>query len=208
MDQRIVGSNQSHSTVSDLISHFVSKIIHSDFTFSQHVPLMASSGRTSNCLSINGIIYKSSKLKLRKTEVPNSFTPPKANSSAPKYAAPAYRRLCVRGENFLLDANGKNLIRLGDTQNAPVSETAIKRIDIGHITFVQKSNNTFERTDYHRSRFHLNAAKQRSINLLTSKLAKSNVPCLIYRKLGKCAAFDRKKCSKLHDPKQVDICQK
>lgn len=149
-------------------------------------------------------------MKLRKTAAPVQSQPPKSNattSTASKFAS-AYRRLTVRGENFLLDANGKNLIRMGGTQNPSATEKAIKRIDIGRITFVQKSNDTFERTDYHKNRFHLNAAKQRSINLLTSKLAKSNVPCPIYRKLGKCAAFDRGRCSKLHDPKQVDICQK
>lgn len=180
---------------------------------SQHVPpgpFVASSSRTSNCLNINGIVYKSSKLKLRKTDVPSTHTTsPNTSVSTTSKFAPAYRRLTVRGENFLLDANGKNLIRLADsTHNASTIEKAIKRIDIGRITFVQKSNNTFERTDYHKNRFHLNTAKQRSINLLTRKLVKSNVPCLIYRKLGKCAAFERGKCSKLHDPKQVDICQK
>lgn len=176
--------------------------------FSQNVPFVTSSSRASNCLSINGIIYKSSKLKLRKTDANSHHSSPANTASAASAFTPAYRRLIVRGENFLLDANGKNLIRLGGTPNTPSTETAIKRIDIGHITFVQKSNNTFERTDYHKNRFHLNAAKHRSINLLTSKLAKTNVPCAIYRKLGKCAAFDRGKCSKLHDPKQVDICQK
>lgn len=178
------------------------------FHSSQNVPFVASSSRASNCLSINGIIYKSSKLKLRKTAVSSDHSLPNSTASAASTFTPAYRRLTVRGENFLLDANGKNLIRLGGTPNTPTTETAMKRIDIGHITFVQKSNNTFERTDYHKNRSHVNAAKHRSINLLTSKLAKTNVPCAIYRKLGKCAAFDRRKCSKLHDPKQVDICPK
>lgn len=187
---------------------YSNSFINSGFHFS-HIPFVASSSRPSNCLNINGIIYKSSKLKLQKTDAPISLPSPKATTSAASKFVPAHRRLIiVRGENFLLDANGTNLVRMGSTQSPSATETAIKRIDIGRITFVQKSNNTFERTDYHKNRFHLNAAKQRSINLLTSKLAKSNVPCPIYRKLGKCAAFDRGKCSKLHDPKQVDICQK
>lgn len=175
------------------------------YHFSNHIPFVTSSNRAQNCLSINGIIYKSSKLKLRKTDVPSTFTSSNIAATTSTKFQPTHRRLTIRGENFLLDANGKNLIRL-DGSHSNASTT--KRIDIGHITFVQKTNNTFERTDYHKNRFHLNAAKQRSINLLTRKLAKSNVPCAIYRKLGKCAAFDREKCSKLHDPKQVDICQK
>lgn len=125
-----------------------------------------------------------------------------------------YRRLTVRGENFLLDASGKNLVRvqtndsLLDKSNAlaTVKPTTIKRIDIGKVTFVKKSNNTYERTDYHKNRYHLNVAKQRSIQMLVNRMVKTNVPCPIYRKLGKCAAFERGKCAKLHDKKLIDIC--
>lgn len=118
----------------------------------------------------------------------------------------------MRGENFSLDANGRNLVRETTTTSHAIqamptpSIKSIRRIDIGKITFVRNSNGTFERTDYHKDRFHLNVAKQRSIQLLTSRLVKSNVPCLIYRKLGKCVAYERGKCTKLHDNKFVDIC--
>lgn len=157
----------------------------------------------STYLNINGIYYKSSKTKLQKALVQSQ--PQKSSSTLP---FSSHRRLIVRGESFLLDASGKNLIRIQNTNKSIAPERTIERIDIGKITFVRKSNNTYERTNYHKNRFHLNAAKQRSINLLTNSLVKSNVPCMIYRKLGKCAAYERSKCSKLHDPKQVDICQK
>lgn len=123
-----------------------------------------------------------------------------------------YHRISVRGENFSLDANGRNLVRETTATSHAIqamptpSIKSIRRIDIGKITFVRNSNGTFERTDYHKDRFHLNVAKQRSIQLLTSRLVKSNVPCLIYRKLGKCVAYERGKCTKLHDNKFVDIC--
>lgn len=159
-------------------------------------------------LNINGILYKSNKRKLEKTTtVANNYslktTKPTSAAAAQKDSKSSYRRLIVRGENFLLDATGKHLIRDSSTAN---KENTIKRIDIGKVTFVKKSNNTFERTDFHKSRYHLNMAKQRSIQMLTNRLVKTNVPCPIYRKLGKCAAFERKKCLKLHEKKFVDIC--
>lgn len=166
----------------------------------------------STLLNINGILYKSNRRKLEKTTIssPYSIKKPKTLTTKSK----PYRRLIVRGENFLLDASGKNLIRVQTNENQSNSNTKqmdtnaviIKRIDIGKITFVKKSNDTFERTDFHKSRYHLNVAKLRSIQTLTNRMVKMNVPCPIYRKLGKCAAYVRGKCAKLHDKKLVDVC--
>lgn len=169
--------------------------------------------KTPSFLNINGILYKSSRRKLEKTTITSQYTLTKTNATVSK-PKQSYRRLIVRGESFLLDANGKNLIRMQADQKHAINKTActsagaalITRIDIGKITFVKKSNNTYERTDYHKSRYHLNVAKQRSIQLLTNRLVKTNLPCPIYQKLGKCAAFVRGKCTKLHDKKLVDVC--
>lgn len=157
-------------------------------------------------LNINGILYKANQRKLEKTTTSNSkYFIDKTKLNA--HTDPSYRRLTVRGETFLLDANGKNLIKVqNEKPTTTIAAGTIKRIDIGRITFMKKSNGTFERTDFHKSRFHLNVAKQRSIHMLTNRLVKTNVPCPIYRKLGKCAAFERRKCTKLHDEKLVDIC--
>lgn len=167
-----------------------------------------SSQKSLTYLNINGILYKANPRKLEKTTTPNSkYSLNKTNINSNTDAS--YRRLTVRGETFLLDANGKNLIKVQNekqTMNGGCASGTIKRIDIGKITFMKKSNGTFERTDFHKNRFHLNVAKQRSIQLLTNRLVKTNVSCPIYRKLGKCAAFERRKCTKLHDKKLVDIC--
>lgn len=170
-------------------------------------------------LNINGILYKSNRRKLEKTvsntsntpyAMPSTATPQSSSTKTPQ----SYRRLIVRGENFLLDASGKNLIRVATSNKPSMGQSnaietnagLLKRIDIGKVTFVKKSNGTYERTDYHKSRYHLSVAKQRSINTLTNRLVKTNVPCPIFRKLGKCAAFIRGKCAKLHDKKLVDVC--
>lgn len=168
----------------------------------------------STLLNINGILYKSNRRKLEKTTISSPYSIKKPKSLTTKSKPSSYRRLIVRGENFLLDASGKNLIRVqtngnpsnSNTKQMETSAAIIKRIDIGKITFVKKSNDTYERTDFHKSRYHLNVAKQRSIQTLTNRMVKMNVPCPIYRKLGKCAAFVRGKCAKLHDKKLVDVC--
>lgn len=166
-------------------------------------PSIAAHRKSSTFLEINGIVYKSNQRKLEKTTMSSKYSLRKTSKTSL-----SYRRLIVRGENFMLDANGKNLVRVQSNTNAMVPDSIAnrKRIDIGKITFVKKSNDTYERTDFHKSRYHLNVAKQRSIQMLTNRLVKTNVPCPIYRKLGKCAAFVRGKCAKLHDKKLVDVC--
>lgn len=168
--------------------------------------------KSSSVLNINGILYKSNRRKLEKTSLTPQY--PLAKRSTPgENPQKSYCRLIVRGENFLLDASGKNLVRVQNGTPTSSSQSSVgtsalllKRIDIGKITYVKKSNDTYERTDFHKSRYHLNVAKQRSIQMLTNRLVKSNVPCPIYRKLGKCAAFSRGKCTKLHDKKLIDVC--
>lgn len=174
-------------------------------------------------ISINGIVYKSTNTKLQKTPAPSIGNAIKSTTASSPNSISAfangsklsnYRTLFVRGEKFLLDPSGRSLRRTTTSTTSTNSSTMVNkssllsRIDIGGLTYVQKSNNTFERTDFHKNRFHLNVAKQRSINVLSQNLVKTNVPCPVYKKLGKCAAFKRSKCTKLHDPKFVDICPK
>lgn len=171
------------------------------------IPSVSALRKSTSYLDINGILYKSSNRKLEKTTLSNKYSI--TNIKRPNVQS--YCRLIVRGENFLLDSNGKNLIRVQSSGTRPIndlSSTLInrKRIDIGKITFVKKSDDTYERTDYHKNRYHLSMAKQRSIQMLTNRMMKTNVPCPIFRKLGKCAAFIRGKCAKLHDKKLVDVC--
>lgn len=184
---------------------FSNTVNHSLVKPSNLLSIAAAPGKSSSFLNINGILYKSNRRKLEKTTLSSKYSLTKTPTSNSNQS---YRRLIVRGENFLLDANGKNLIRVQSNGKQVINDTAAnrKRIDIGKITFVKKSNDTYERTDFHKSRYHLNVAKQRSIQMLTNRLVKTNVPCPIYRKLGKCAAFVRGKCTKLHDKKLIDVC--
>uniref|UniRef100_A0A182MRV1 C3H1-type domain-containing protein n=1 Tax=Anopheles culicifacies TaxID=139723 RepID=A0A182MRV1_9DIPT len=163
-------------------------------------------------VNINGVLYRSSTNKLQKS-VSRS---PTAVGHAP--AKPARKTkehyLIIRGMRFALDRNGMKLRSVGNgpADNAATSksttEPRLNRIDIGGLTYKARKDGVFIRTDNHKTRNHLSVAKQRSIQVLASKLRKCNEPCHIYRRLGKCLAHQRGKCPKVHDPKHVSICQK
>lgn len=167
-------------------------------------------------VSINGVFYKSSGSKLQRQ---NAISPAKVVQSPSTINVPTLSRnlslfgskLRVRGALFLVEANGKKLRRVHEDTGSEALQTSTPlktRIDLGRMTFIATENNTFIRTDRHKTQAHLNVAKKHSIRVLRRTLVKSNVPCPIFRKVGKCQAHDRDRCNRLHDPKQVAICPK
>ncbi|XP_050074038.1 zinc finger CCCH domain-containing protein 3 [Anopheles maculipalpis] len=165
-------------------------------------------------VNINGVLYRSSTNKLQKSVTPSPSsightTPPKPARKTKEHF------LIIRGMRFALDRNGMKLRSVGNatveaaaTSKPFAPEPRLNRIDIGGLTYKARKDGIFIRTDNHRTRNHLSMAKQRSIQVLASKLRKCNEPCHIYRRLGKCLAHQRGKCPKVHDPKHVSICQK
>ncbi|XP_052894920.1 zinc finger CCCH domain-containing protein 3 [Anopheles moucheti] len=163
-------------------------------------------------VNINGVLYRSSTNKLQKSV---ARSPPALDHSPVKPARKTKERyLIIRGMRFALDRNGMKLRSVGNgTVNTAAAsrittEPRLNRIDIGGLTYKARKDGIFIRTDNHKTRNHLSVAKQRSIQVLASKLRKCNEPCHIYRRLGKCLAHQRGKCPKVHDPKHVSICQK
>lgn len=167
-------------------------------------------------VSINGVFYKSSGSKLQRHNAVNSANvvhrPSTDHASPSKNLRLSGSKLRVRGALFLVEANGKKLRRIHDETGSATMLTSSMlsktRIDLGRMTFIATENNTFIRTDRHKTQAHLNVAKKHSIRVLRRTLVKSNVPCPIYRKVGKCQAHDRDRCNRLHDPKQIAICPK
>ncbi|KAH8319548.1 hypothetical protein KR067_005338 [Drosophila pandora] len=169
-------------------------------------------------VSIHGVMYKKiSKNKITKLDA--NRTAPMANSTSPRTLTRTLsgRTLFVSGNKFVLDPSGCRLTRVSTksptevTASAPklsINRTTLRRIDIGGLTYVAspKTQNVFIRTSNHLSRAHLITARHRSLTLLNKPLVKTNVPCAIFQKLGKCAAHSRGKCRKLHDKRQVAIC--
>lgn len=113
----------------------------------------------------------------------------------------------VRGEKFLLDKNGKTLIRQSSNVENK-SSLVFKRIDIGGVTYLEKSQNVLIRTNVHQARSIVNYAKQKSIATLCQLRKRSALPCMIYHKFGKCIRHSKGLCMYKHDPKNIAICKR
>lgn len=153
-------------------------------------------------LNINGVLYKTSSNKLLRHTISN--TAPNTSDASP---TSKNRTLIIRGTKFFVDQSGSRLRRVSISSNV-ASAMNMHRIDVGGMTYLEVAPNTFQRTDSHRTRVHLNTAIQKSINLLARNRTKNNVPCAIYRRLGKCIALERGRCPKVHDPQRITICPK
>ncbi|PSN31596.1 hypothetical protein C0J52_22466 [Blattella germanica] len=164
------------------------------------------------CLvQIGGVLYKTSKLKLTKSQINNKSTPHVASqySKFKKTKKNSSLIVSVRGNKFLMDPSGKKLVKMSQKQMTEKETISpVKRIDIGGVTFIQKSKNVLIRTNTHTARNVVSQAKQKSIAMLTNKLRKTNQPCMFYHRFGKCSRKETGTCPYLHDPKQVAICKK
>ncbi|KAM7355149.1 zinc finger CCCH domain-containing protein 3 [Cochliomyia hominivorax] len=184
-------------------------------------------------LNINGLLYKSTKnsLKLKDmVRVRNSSDSPIKSSKILAAGQKSIANLVpksnqglsifVRGTKYVMDANKFKLTRVTNNENG---STMLKtpnnnsskapmchRIDIGGYTYISTNSakNVLIRTTNHLSRAYVHNAKQKSLQLLTKRLVKTNIPCPIFQRIGKCAAYERGKCSKVHNKLQVAICGK
>lgn len=102
-------------------------------------------------LNINGTLYKSSRTKLEKAEgkPPNSGQTTKPSTTQHKLGE---RVVFVRGDKFILDKGGRKLTR---AKSDGAEHFALKRIDIGGLTYVADSQDTFVRTNNHKTRNYL-----------------------------------------------------
>uniref|UniRef100_A0A1A9WTH9 C3H1-type domain-containing protein n=1 Tax=Glossina brevipalpis TaxID=37001 RepID=A0A1A9WTH9_9MUSC len=161
-------------------------------------------------LNINGLLYKSTRNTLQLKES-KAFCKP---TSVLKPILKSPLSIYVRGTKYMMDPEKFKLTRVVGTNASPSDEneklksTVCRRIDIGGFTYTSTSKNVFTRTTYHLNRAYINNAKQRSLQLLTKHLTKSNVPCPIYQRVGKCVAFERGKCFKVHNKLQVNVCNR
>nr|CAD7439987.1 unnamed protein product [Timema bartmani] len=163
--------------------------------------------RKSNLVQIGGMLYKCTRNKLTRT--------PASKISETAGAGAVEKRghvLYVRGDKFIMDSAGKTMRRIpadgGLRENVPLKRGARTRIDIGGVTFLQKSPNVLIRTETHKARSILSQAKQKSIAILTQKMRKSNELCMFYQRFGKCSKKEKGLCPKVHDPKRIAVCRK
>lgn len=171
-------------------------------------------------LNINGLLYKSTRNSLKLKDLTNTniaTSPTKKSTNAQDTKPSPGLTIFVRGTKYVMDPQKFKLTRVstsiekGNTSSSSSSNSGrCSRIDIGGFTYVSApaTRNILIRTRNHLARAYVNNAKQKSLQLLTKRLVKSNIPCPIYQRVGKCAAFERGKCLKVHNKQQVAICPK
>ncbi|XP_015591305.1 zinc finger CCCH domain-containing protein 3 isoform X2 [Cephus cinctus] len=150
-------------------------------------------GCTTALLRIGGVLYKSSRNQLIRS---NIHTP---SSKKKRYV------INVQGDKFLMASDGKKLCRLSSIGESS-SVINKSRISIGGITYVEKTPNVLVRATS--KTIISNKVKQRSIQILRNKMRKNNQPCLFFQRFGYCANQVKSTCHKLHDKKQVALCKK
>lgn len=165
-------------------------------------------------LNINGVFYKSTRNKLQRHDHSNAAKAAAATPELTPSPGTNVRSFSVRGTKYTVSADGKRLQRnrIADPLVVSSAKSAVRtaRLDFGGLTYVQVAPGTFECNGSHRTRDHLTTARNKSINMLLALggRTKSNVPCLIYQRLGKCRALERGRCPRVHDAKRVAICSK
>ncbi|OWF38016.1 uncharacterized protein LOC110466770 [Mizuhopecten yessoensis] len=175
----------------------------------------------SSFVVINGMLYKSSSKSLVRTSPVKSVASSTAdsfrNSSivVKKMQSKSMKLVTVRGVQFQMDAGGKTLRRVnspsitqGDSRQ---SQTTVKRLDIGGVTFVRNSQGALERVGSANTRVVANRVIHKSIAAATARYRKSNTLnklskqyCLFFNRFGKCKRGD--KCPYIHDPDKVAVC--
>lgn len=196
---------------------------------SRHISTLNPAGTPgkSNFVIINGMLYKSSSKSLIKTSPVKMSQTRSASASisntsnrtsgivVKKMESDCMKVVTVRGVQFQMDAGGKTLRRVQSTSSSQgetqQSQTTVKRLDIGGMTYIRNSQGTLERVGSANTRVVANRVINKSIAAATARSRKINKRnklskqyCLFYNRFGKCKRGD--KCSYIHDPDKVAIC--
>ncbi|XP_033755049.1 uncharacterized protein LOC117337998 [Pecten maximus] len=195
---------------------------------SQHVSTLQPT-RTlgkSSFVVINGMLYRSSSKSLIKTS-PVKMAPVKSAASSvdkssktasiivKKMQSKSMKLVTVRGVQFQMDAGGKTLQRVHSTSSSQgdsqQSQTTVKRLDIGGMTYVRNSQGALERVGSANTRVVANRVIHKSIAAATARYRKINDRnklskqyCLFFNRFGKCKRGS--KCPYIHDPDKVAVC--
>lgn len=168
-------------------------------------------------LNINGLLYKSTKncLKLNDLKKSNETKTISKCVDNQTQNSSSELKIYIRGTKYVMDSKKLKLTRVSGTDenissNIKIPPVISSRIDIGGFTYVSNSSakNVFIRTENHLARAYVTNTKQKCLQMLTKHRVKTNIPCLIYQRLGKCVAYERSKCSKDHSRHKVNVCSR
>ncbi|KAK3085671.1 hypothetical protein FSP39_006927 [Pinctada imbricata] len=153
---------------------------------------------------INGTVYRTSNKGLTAT---NPSKHRRSSSLWKKFQSSTPKTILVRGVKFQMDANGKTLKRLQSHDGK--ESTKVSRVDLGGITYIQRSQGVLEQLTGSNSRAAASQVLHRSIRTATAKFRKDNTKlaqkyCKYYNRFGRCRRGDQ--CQYIHDPTKIAVC--
>ncbi|XP_012279010.1 zinc finger CCCH domain-containing protein 3 [Orussus abietinus] len=101
---------------------------------------------------------------------------------------------------LIKDTTNKLSTHLDTIRSVQVNKYKIDRTNVQKKKYIRNDSVVVRKT--------INKVKQKSIQILRNKMQKNNLPCLLFQRFGYCANQAKGTCPKLHDKKQVALCQK
>lgn len=159
----------------------------------KNVSSVSSKRRDVSYIRIGGVLYKKSRLKLqRSTSFENKNQKKKLILSKPRI----HKIINKNGIRYQVNINRRTLKRMSDVSLRKVIIPKKKKIFLTPVAI--KKN--FVKGPSIKRKFN------QKIPLSSNKLKKCNVPCIFYRKFGRCRGKIRGTCNKVHDPSHIIIC--
>lgn len=149
-------------------------------------------------IKIGGITYKKSRMKLQRSSSFENKNKKNRNVATPKRKN--HKIVIKSGVRYEVNINRRTLKRVTDTglKNSVIKKPTPERMKrLRAILFAKKN--------FIKSRCIFKKSKQ-NVHPSSNKLKKCNVPCMFYRKFGRCRGKDRGVCNKIHDPAHTIVC--
>lgn len=149
-------------------------------------------------IKIGGVTYQKSRMKLQRSNSCEIKNKKNRNIATPKRKS--HKMVIKSGVRYEVNINKRTLKRVTDSglKNSVIKKpTTEKMRRLKAIMFAKKN--------FIKSRYVFKKFKQ-NVHPSPNKLKKCNVPCMFYRKFGRCRAKDRGACNKTHDSAHIIVC--
>lgn len=161
-----------------------------DLYKSRNVISVSPRKRNVGYVKIGGVLFKKSRMKLQRS---GSFD----NKNQKKKLIMSKRRIHKiinkNGVRYEVNINRRTLKRMSNASSTTKRTIAPKKKVLLAVLSAKKN-------------FVKSPVLKRKFTPPSHKLKKCNVPCMFYRKFGRCRGQSRGSCNKVHDPAQIIIC--
>lgn len=140
-------------------------------------------------VKIGGVVYKKSQMKLQRS---SSFETKNQKKKLITSKQKIHKIINKNGVRYEVNVNRRTLKRMSDV---PTKRMISPKKKVILATLSAKKN--FVKSP---------VLRKKSIPPSSHKLKKCNVPCMFYRKYGRCRGNTRGTCHKVHDPAHIIIC--